>query len=202
MSFFSTSSPHPPLPLPPQTQIDVEDRKINDVGNDCLMSIDGTDFRIPQTGEAKTRNWFASHKYSFKSALRNEIRVSIIGGDLVWIQGPYPAGRLNDIAIFNKVLRHFLEPGERVEADNRYVGAADNIKCPDNPCNPVENEGMQSRASYRHETINGRFKTWGILQQTYRHDIRWHGEVFRAIAIMTQLAISNGSPLFSVEYED
>ena len=151
------------------------------------MSINGTDFRIPQTGEVKMGNWFASHKYSFKLALRYKIGVSNIGEDLVWIQGPYPAGRFNDIAIFNKVLRHFLEPGERVEADNGYVGTADKIKCPDNPCNPVENEGMQSRTRYRHETINGRFKTWGILQQTYRHDIRRHGEVFRAIAIMTQL---------------
>ena len=62
-------------------------------------------------------------------------------GDLVWIQGPYPDGRFNDIAIFNKVLRNFLEPSERVEADNGYVVTADKIKCPDNLCNPVENEG-------------------------------------------------------------
>jgi len=182
-------------------QIDFEDRKINVIGNDCLMSIDGTDILIPRTGEAKTGNWFASHKYSFKSALRYEIGVRIIGCDLVWIKGPYPAGCFNNIPIFNKVLRHFLEPGEQVEAYNGYVGAADKIKCPDNPCNPVENEGMQSCTRYRHETINGCFKTWGTLQ-TYRHDIRRHGKVFRAIAIMTQLAISNGSLLFSVEYED
>jgi hypothetical protein len=188
--FFQHPVLTPALLLPPQTQIDFEDQKINDIGNDCLMSIDGTDFQIPQTGEAKTGNWFASHKYSFKSALHYEIGVSIIWGD--WF----------GINIFNKVLRHFLEPGERVEADNGYVCAADKIKSPDNPCNPVENEGMQSRARYHHETINGRFKTWGILQQTYRHDIRRHGKVFWAIAIMTQLAISNGSPLFSVEYED
>ncbi len=202
MPFFQHPVPTPPLPLPPQMQIDFKDQKINVIGNDCLMSIDGTDFRIPRTGEAKTGNWFASHKYSFKSALHYEIGVSIIGGDLVWIQGPYPAGRFNEIAIFNKVLRHFLEPGERVEADNGYFGAADKIMCSENPCNPVENKGMQSRARYRHETIDGRFKTWGILQQMYCHDIRRHDEVFRAIAMMTQLAISNGSLLFSVEYED
>jgi hypothetical protein len=92
------------------------------------MSINGTNFRIPQTGEAKRGNWFASHKYSFKSALHYEIGVSIMGGS-VMDQGPYPAGRFNVIAIFNKVLRHFLEPGERVEAYNGYVGAADKIKC-------------------------------------------------------------------------
>jgi hypothetical protein len=44
------------------------------------MSIDGTDFRIPQTGEAKMGNRFASHKLLFKSALRYKIGVSIIGG--------------------------------------------------------------------------------------------------------------------------
>ena len=49
--------------------------------------------------------------------------MSIIGGDLVWIQGPYSAGRFNDIAIFNKVLCHFLEEGASVEADS-YHGVA------------------------------------------------------------------------------
>ena len=166
------------------------------------MSIDGTDFRIPQTGAAIRGNAFASHKYAGKSALRYEIGVSILGGDLVWIQGPYPAGKWTDIKIFNQVLRNFLDTGERVEADNGYVGAADKVKCPDNPCNPVANEGMQSRVRSRHETINGRFKTWGILKNTYRHNIRRHGEVFRAIAIITQLGIDNGEPLFQVDYED
>ena len=78
------------------------------MGNDCLMSIDGTDFRIPQMGTAIRGNAFASHKYEGKSALRYEIGVSILGGDLVWIQGPYSAGVFNDVKIFNKVLCHFL----------------------------------------------------------------------------------------------
>ncbi len=136
--------PHPP-PLFSPLQVDFKKRKNGDIGNICLMSINGTDFRIPQTGKATTGNWFASHKYSGKSALGYEIGVSILGGDLVWIQGLYPAGQFTNIKIFNKVLRKFLEPGERVEANNGYVGAADKIKCPNNPCNPVENEGMQSR---------------------------------------------------------
>ena len=36
----------------------------------------------------------------------------------------------------------------------------------------------------------------------YRHDIMTHGTIFRAIAVMTQLAIKNGEPLFDVEYKD
>ena len=194
---------HHLIPPPHSTlQVDFERRKDGDILNDCLMSIDGTDFRILQTGMATKGNSFASHKYAGKSALRYEIGVSILGGDLVWINGPYPAGTWTDIKIFNKVLRHFLEPGERVEADNGYVGAVDKVKCPNNPCNPVENEPKQSRVRSRHETINGRFKTWQVLKNTYRHDIKRHGEVFRAIAIITQLGIEHGEPLFQVEYED
>jgi hypothetical protein len=161
------------------------------------MSINGTNFRIPQTGEAKRGNWFASHKYSFKSALRYEIGVSIMGGP-VMDQGPYPAGRFNVIAIFNKVLRHFLEPGERVEAYNGYVGAADKIKC----ARTIRVTWWKIRGCSPEQGINGRFKIRGILKHTYHHDIRRHGEVFQAIATMTRLAVSNGSPLFSVEYED
>ena len=69
--------------------------------------------------------------------------MDILAGNLVWIQGPYPAGKYTDIKIFNKVLRHFLEPGERVEADEGYRGHPDKIKCPGNDANPAENRAMQ-----------------------------------------------------------
>ncbi len=172
------------------------------MGNDCTMTVDGTDFRIPQKGAAMRGNAFASHKYEGKSALRYELGVDILAGNLVWIQGPYPAGKYTDIKIFNSVLRHYLEPGERVEADNGYVGHADKIKCPDNAANPEENLAMQARVRLRHETLNGRLKNWGILAQVYRHDIWEHGIVFQACAVVTQLMIANGEPLFEVEYGD
>jgi hypothetical protein len=126
--------------------------------------------------------------------------VSILGGDLVWIQGPYPAGKYTDIKIFNKVLCHFLDPGERVEADEGYAGHPDKIKCPANAVPQEEKRGMQARA--RHETLNGRLKTWGILSQVFRHSILRHGDVLRACAVLTQLTIENGEPLFEVEYSD
>jgi hypothetical protein len=200
VKFVVIDSPPPPFPptLSPPLQVDFERRKEGDMGNDCLMSIDGT----LQTGTTTRGNAFASHKYAGKSALRYEIGVSILRGEFVWLQGPYPAGTFNDVKIFNKVLLHFLEPGESVEADNGYVGASNKVKCPDNPCNPVVNEGKQSRVRSRHKTINGRFKTWETMSQVYRHGITHHGEVFWAVAIITQLAIKNGSPLFQVDYED
>ena len=64
------SLPPPPLP-PPQTQIVFESRLGNhDMGNDCLMTIDGTDLCIPQKGAVTRGNAFGSHKYAGKSALK------------------------------------------------------------------------------------------------------------------------------------
>jgi hypothetical protein len=166
------------------------------------MTIDGTDFQIPQKGIPKKGNSFASHKYAGKSALRYELGVNILAGNLVWIQGSYPAGKYTDIKIFNKVLRNSLEPGERVGADEGYRGHPDKIKCPGNDVNPAENRAMQGRVRARHEMLNGRLKTWGILSQVFRHHITMHGNVFQACAVVTQLTIENGEPLFEVENAD
>ena len=84
---------------------------LGDVLNECLVTVNGTDFRVPQKGTATKGNAFASHKYAGKSALRYELGVSILGRDLVWIQGPYPAGTYTGIKIFNKVLCFFLIRG-------------------------------------------------------------------------------------------
>ena len=61
---------------------------------------------------------------------------------------------------------------------------------------------MQARVRSRQETVNKRFKDWGILRQVYRHDIPSHGVVFRAVAVVTQLSISNGKYLFQCGYHD
>jgi hypothetical protein len=99
-------------------------------------------------------------------------------------------------------LRNFLEPGERVEADEGYRGHHDKTKCPGNDPNPAENRGMQGRVRARHETLNKRLKNWGILSQVFHHHIMVHGDVFRACAVVTQLTIQDGEPLFEVEYGD
>jgi hypothetical protein len=105
-------------------------------------------------------------------------------------------------SFFNSVLSLCLEPGERVEANNGYVGHTDKIKCPNNDCNPVENLGMQGTARSCHEMLNVCLKNWGILEKVYSHDITVHGTAFYACVVITQLAITNSKPLFEVEYGD
>jgi hypothetical protein len=61
---------------------------------------------------------------------------------------------------------------------------------------------MQQRVRSRHETINKRFKQWNILKSIFKEKIELHGEYFRIVAIIAQLCIEHGEPLFSVEFED
>jgi hypothetical protein len=193
---FNFFSNHILTPSPPAAAATGRLRKSKkgDVLNDCLMTVNGTDFRIPQQGLAMEGNPFGSHKYAGKSALRYELGVSILGGDL-----PYPAGKFTDIAIFNKVLRNFLDPGERVEADKGYAGHADKIVCPANAGNPPELKAMQGRVRACHETLNGQL----ILSQVFRHHITLHGTAFWACAVVTQITIPDcDKSLFMAEYSD
>jgi hypothetical protein len=145
--------------LSPKPQIDFDSRLgIHEVGSNCLMLVDGTDFHIPQKGAAKKGNPLRSHKYAGKSALCYELGVDILMGNLVWIQGSYPTRAWPDIKIFTSCLAHFLEPYKCIKANNGYCGHADKVKCLKNDVNPVENLKMQGRIRARHEMLYGRLK--------------------------------------------
>ena len=161
------------------------------------MSVDGTDFRIPHAGRR-----FYSYKYR-SSGLRYEVAVCILSGEIVWINGPFEPGIYNDISIFRSALLGELEEGERVEADDGYVGEAPrHVKCPCSITQRDDTDEMQSMVRRRQETVNKRFKQFGVLKQLYRHDLRDHGNMFRSVVVVTQLSILNGEPLFDVHYRD
>ncbi len=94
------------------------------------MSIDGTDFGILKKGAAAKGNAFASFKFKGKSALRYKVGLDILEGNLIWIRGPYPAGKYNDVTFVQDCLMHHLEPCECVVANKGYVGEAPQfVKC-------------------------------------------------------------------------
>jgi hypothetical protein len=174
---------------------------VHNVLNDCTMTVDGTEFHIPQKGIATKGNAFGSHKYVGKSALRYELGGNILTGNLVWIKGPYPAGKYTDIKIFNKVLRNFLEPGERVEAVRGTAATLTKSNAGQGRKSGGES-GDAGEVKGTSRDANGRLKNWGILSQVFCHHIMIHGDVFRACAVVTQLTIQDGELLFEVEYGD
>ena len=95
------------------------------------------DCQIPQQDSPA----FSSHKYALKSALRYEIALCIQTGDICCIYGSFPAGKYPDITIFRSGLMTYLEPLERVEADNGYIGEApEKVRCPKCVTVPDERE--------------------------------------------------------------
>ena len=161
------------------------------------MVVDGTDFRrqepFPFTKEVNPK-WFTP---KFKSAgFRWEVGTSIKGGDICWINGPFPPDLMPDITFFRLNLKQLLMPGEKVIADKKYRG--DTKTCTPFEAKNKAHERSMSLGRARHETVNRRFKTWGALQQVWRHSNFKHAVTFRSVATITQLEIQNGRPLFQV----
>ena len=167
--------------------------------HDTHLSVDCTDCRVPQRGPL-----FASHKFKGKSALRYEIALGILEGDIKWINGPYPAGRYSDITIFRDCLMTSLEGTERVEVDDGYIAESPyTTKCPGAVLarSGEEEDAMQKRVQGRHEMVNATMKFFTILAVPFRHDVTQHGYVFRAVACLVQLSIKNGDPLYDCKYK-
>lgn len=177
-----------------------ENRKKQDIGNDCLVSVDASDCPTTNQG-AKTKSFFS---FKFRGpGLRYEIGVSIILADIVWVHGPFPPGDWPDIEIFRHAMKQALDKNERVEADDGYKGEdPEFIKTPSGIVHDEEKLALRSRVRSRHETVNKRLKQFECLSSEFRHDILFHGKCFRAVAVLTQLSIEHGMHLFSVDYND
>lgn len=175
-----------------------QNRFIGDIGNACLVSIDGTDFQIYQWQPFWT-GWY-SHKFK-GPGVRYEVGVCILTGDIVWIHGPYPCGRWPDLKIFRSALKGLLAAaggGEKVAADKGCRGESQCIVTPTGD----SSDDVGKNARGRHETVNKRFKQWNILHRVFRHDVAKHQAVFSAVASITQIAINNGEPLYGLSYND
>ena len=183
-----------------------EDRKSGDIGNDCLVSVDCTDVQIREPfpySKIWSPRWFSP---KFKGpGLRYEICVSIIGGDVVWVNGPFACGTYSDYKIFTQEgLLSNLDEGERVECDDGYGGADPEFaKTRSGIFHPTLSESVRNCVRARQETVNKRFKQFQALCQPFRHNLDKHAAVFNSVAVLTQLSIQNGEPLFQVDgYDD
>ena len=177
-------------------KIKLSNRFLYQNGSACLMSVDGTDFRIMNP----TKFWKGWYSHKFKGPrLRYEVALSIQGGDIVWVNGPFPVGAWPDINIFCGWLKQKLLPGERVEADAGYRGDT-SVDLPEK-YNYTEYQDMcKFDVKARHKTVNKRLKQFNILNDRFRHCREKHAPVFNSIAVLTQMSLRSGEPLFPIDY--
>ena len=150
-----------------------------------------------------SKSWFSPKFHG--PGLRYEIAISILSGDIVWVNGPFPCGDFNDLQIFMDFgLKDNLEKDERVEADDGYGGADPEFtRTRSSIFHSKLTAGVRNEVRARHETANKRIKQFAALSGVFRHDLCKHSTVFLAIVLATQIAIEEGESLFEIEgYHD
>jgi hypothetical protein len=170
---------------------------MDDNGSTCKTTVDGTDFRIYEPSPFDPK-WY-SHKLK-GPGIRYEVGVCIQTGSIVWVNGPYPCGAWPDLRIARDWLIYELDHDEKYLADGGYQDGRQYSETP-NGLNNADQK-MKADARARHETVNSRFKNFGILERKFRHRPFLHGRIFLAIANITQLALEIEAPLFAIEYYD
>ena len=105
-----------------------------------MLTVDETDYEIAELGRS-----FYSHKFQHL-ALRYEIALRILTGDVYWVSSPYKDGKWSDIKVFRDSLMSHLEKEKRVEADDGYIGEHPQwVKCLKEFTNLKKTEFMQQR---------------------------------------------------------
>ena len=166
-----------------------------------VCTVDGAHFRVLEPGhptKPKNKKWF-SHKFEM-AGCTYEIAISVFENKVLWINGPFKAGK-GDLAMFGEEngLHSMIPAGKKVIADNVYICQQfKNLVSTSSSADPKELRRLKARAKARHETFNKRMKVFGCLSQTFRHSVKKHKCVFEAVCVICQYQMENGSPLFDV----
>jgi len=156
------------------------------------LSVDGTHCPIEEPRPFSTK--WSSFKLGGKPGVNYEIGLSIMESKLVWVYGPTPPGKYNDLEVFRCALKQKLPPGKRAIGDKGYSGEQDFIStC--NDLDPRELAAFKERVLARHETFNKRLKIFSCLTTKFRHGVDNHKIAFEAVCVITALELEH-SPLF------
>jgi hypothetical protein len=169
---------------------------MHDIGNLCKLSIDGTDCPIEEP-QPFNRKYF-SHKFH-GPGLKYEIGICIQTGWICWFNGPFPAGN-PDLKISRMGICHHLEEKEMLLADGGYRDGRVHFDTPTGLNNPGQR--MRSLCRARHETVNGKIKSFKVTSTKFRNELANHQKCFHAILILTQMYIMKYDTNFEVFYNE
>lgn len=136
------------------------------------------------------RKW-NSHK-SNRAALRYEVGICISNGDVIWIHGPFAAGRNRDLSIFRAKMKDYSDVGERVISDGG---------CNDPSCilkGELDRRYLEQHQLIRakHERVNRRFKEFKCISAKFLHNLEKHSSCFFALANIVPILFEDGQMPF------
>jgi DDE superfamily endonuclease len=165
------------------------------------MSLDGTHCPVVEPTEFDPE--MCSPKLNH-AAYAYEIGVSTRRSAIIWMNGPFKAGKYTDIKIFReKGLRQQMPNGKKAIADKGYNGEPDFLATPNRMDSHVLKK-FKRRARARHESLNTRLKNFKCLAHTWRHgslgddrDLK-HQAAFEAVCVIVQYEMEIGKGLFDI----
>jgi hypothetical protein len=175
-----------------------------DWGDDIwIVTVDGTHCWIeePTHPDWSQDSKFYSHKYN-KAGVNYELGISIAWSRLVWMNGPFKAGK-SDVSIFRDYgLKDKLRSIEKKAiGDQGYVGHPNECSTYNaHDCRGVRK--FKSRALKRHENFNNMTKRFNCLSGRFRHGVNEFATCFEAICVICQYQLEDDMPLYDVLIED
>jgi hypothetical protein len=168
-----------------------------------ILTVDGTHVWLSEPGheEFSQDSLYYSHKFN-KAGINYELGIAIASGKLIWMIGPFPAGK-NDLQIFTGggLKARLLQLNKKGIGDGGYSGHKEVISSPNtHDSRPVKL--FKSRALKRHKGFNGMTKSFQILRERFRHGPGKIGIAFEAVAVICQYKIEAEEPLWDVLVED
>ena len=170
-------------------------------GNDTwIMTVDGTHVEIqePKHPEFSLNTKYFSHKHQ-QAGYTYELGIALSESRLIWMNGPHPAGK-NDLNMFHAGLKTRLRQlNKKAIGDGGYyaVELLDVVSTP-NADDPPPVRKFKRRAQRRHETFNGKIKTFECLSKRFRHDKRRFKSCFECCCVIVQYQMENGHALFEI----
>jgi hypothetical protein len=166
-----------------------------------VVSVDGTHCWIaePKHPEWSQDKKFYSHKYN-KAGISYELAIDLARDRLVWMNGPFRAGK-NDVKIFRHhgLMEKLLATNKKAIGDKGYSGARyRGVVSTWNAHDDYYVKKFKSRALKRHEYFNGMIKRFGCMDGRFRGGPRRFKYYFESICVICQYQLENGMPLYDI----
>ena len=176
----------------------------DDWGEDIwIITVDGTHCWIKEPSHpdwSQDREYY-SHKFN-KAGINYELGIAISTSRLVWMNGPFKAGKSDNKIFRDFGLKDLLESiGKKAIGDKGYNGHR-NVCSTFNAHDSRNVKKFKSRALKRHENFNNMTKRFECLRGRFRHGVDRFATMFEAICVICQLQMEDDMPLYDVLIED
>lgn len=138
--------------------------------------------------------------YSFKlsrAALKMEVGLDLKNDQVVWVNGPFPAGGRAPCRIFREEgLKDNIPKGMMVLARGNVYGGEREVVATPNSLDDKSEHTSKKIALARHQVLVERLKSFASLSSQFNHQEDKFGLFFRAVVVICQFQMENDSPLY------